>query len=89
MCRRSVSSAKRMPLLKSAYVLFNGILTVGTGCYMANGIYKIKNGWGTEDLIRVRDEDGREMDMPRRLYEEEGYRPSVRELPEKDFNGNP
>ena len=56
---------------------------------MANGIYKIKNGWGTEDLIRVRYEDGREMDMPRRLYEEEGYRPSVRELPEKDFNGNP
>ena len=70
-------------------VLFNGILTVGTGCYMANGIYKIKNGWGTEDLIRVRDEDGREMDMPRRLYEEEGYRPWVRELPEKDSNGNP
>ena len=88
MCRRFDELRQKDASIRES-AQCNGILTVSTGCYMANGIYKIKNGWGTEDLIRVRYEDGREMDMPRRLYEEEGYRPSVRELPEKDFNGNP
>lgn len=48
---------------------------------MANGLYRTKNGWANEDSVRVRYDDGKELDVPASQYITDGYDPPLEELP--------
>ena len=50
---------------------------------MAKGLYREENGWANQDSVRVQFEDGKELDIPRSLYEAEGYQPPFQSLPTK------
>ena len=52
----------------------------GKGTTMAMGLCRIKDGWSNEDSVRVRYEDGKEMEMPASQYQAQGYAPSLDQL---------
>ena len=41
------------------------------------GVCKIRNGWGNEDGVVIRHDDGEEHEIPASRYIEKGYRPSL------------
>lgn len=50
---------------------------------MAIGLWKEKDGWGNQDSVRVRYDNGAEMDIPAEDYRANGYAPLLEELPWK------
>ena len=50
----------------------------------ARGIYRERQGWGTQHSVHVQYDEGEELDMPEDRYRDRGYRPPFDELPWKD-----
>ena len=48
---------------------------------MAVGLSRTKDGWANEDSVRVRYDDGKEIDIPASQYVADGYTPPLDELP--------
>ena len=48
---------------------------------MAKGIRKIKNGWGNQDSVLVKYQDGAEMEIPVSQYVAQGHHPRIDALP--------
>lgn len=48
---------------------------------MPLGLYKIRNGWVTQDSAIVRHDDGTELEVPRDQYESQNYNPPLDDLP--------
>jgi hypothetical protein len=60
------------------------------GCFMAQGICKIVNGWGNQDSAWIRYSDGKTLEITEDRYRTNGYQPPFEDLPEcqggqKDF----
>lgn len=50
---------------------------------MAKGIYRVKDGWATEDSVLVRYDDGKELEISAHQYQLDGYAPHFDQLPWK------
>jgi hypothetical protein len=49
----------------------------------ARGVYKERPTWGNQTSARVRDDDGKEVDIREDDYRSQGYQPSFDDLPWK------
>ena len=47
---------------------------------MTVGMYRIKDGWGNQDSVRVRYNDGNELELPEDKYIENDYKPHIYDL---------
>jgi hypothetical protein len=47
----------------------------------ATGVCRIKDGWGNQDSVIVRYDDGKQFELPRSQYEAQGYQPPFAQLP--------
>ncbi len=52
------------------------------------GIYRERNGWGTQHSVRVKYDEGEELDMPEDRYRASGHQPPFDQLPWKDEGAN-
>jgi hypothetical protein len=50
---------------------------------MTRGVYREHNGWGNQNSVRVRYDDGEEIDLPEERYRAQGYDPPFDWLPWK------
>jgi hypothetical protein len=51
----------------------------------ARGIYRERNGWGTQHCVRVKyDDEHQELDVAEDRYRARGYQPPFDQLPWKD-----
>jgi hypothetical protein len=48
---------------------------------MPKGLYRVRDGWGTEDSVCVEYEDGTRLEMRESLYRARGHQPSADGLP--------
>ena len=53
-----------------------------------HGIYRERNGWGTQHSARVKYDEHQELDMAEDRYRARGYQPPFDELPWKDQYAN-
>jgi hypothetical protein len=58
-------------------------LAESIGGHMAIGLWREKNGWGTEHSVRVKYPDNKELDIPEHLYRSSSYLPYFDDLPWK------
>lgn len=56
---------------------------------MPKGLYRIVNGWGNQDSVRVKYNDGKELEIPLSTYVANGYSPSAESLPKHTSDGKP
>ena len=54
----------------------------------ARGIYRMRNGWGTQHSVHVKYDVGEELDMPEDRYRARSYQPPFDQLPWKDDIAN-
>jgi hypothetical protein len=47
----------------------------------ATGVCKIRKGWGTEDSVVIRYDDGEKQEIPASRYIDQGYKPQIDSLP--------
>jgi hypothetical protein len=52
------------------------------------GIYRERNGWGTQHSVRVKYDEHQEFEMAEDRYRVRGYQPPFDELPSRDEGGN-
>ncbi len=52
------------------------------------GVYKERNGWGTQHSVHVKYDVGEELDMSEDRYRARGYQPPFDQLPWKDEIAN-
>jgi hypothetical protein len=53
-----------------------------------HGIYRERNGWGTQHSVRVKYDEHQELDMAEDRYRTRGYEPPFDELPWRDEGAN-
>jgi hypothetical protein len=53
----------------------------------ARGIYRERNGWGTQHSVRVKYDEHQELDVPEDRYRARGYQSPFDQLPWKDEGG--
>jgi hypothetical protein len=51
------------------------------------GIYRERNGWANQHSVRVKYDEGNELDVPEDRYKSDGYQPPFDQLPWKDAGG--
>ncbi len=52
------------------------------------GIYRERNGWGTQHSVRVKYDEHQELDISEDRYRARGYQPPFDQLPWKDESAN-
>jgi hypothetical protein len=50
---------------------------------MAQGLYRIRDGWVTQHSVRIRQDTGDEEEIPETQYRSRGYAPPFEKLPWK------
>jgi hypothetical protein len=53
-----------------------------------HGIYRERNGWGTQHSVRVKYDEHQELDIAEDRYRARGYQPPFDQLPWKDDAAN-
>jgi hypothetical protein len=52
------------------------------------GVYRERNGWGTQHCARVKYDEAQELDVSEERYRDRGYLPPFEQLPWKDELAN-
>ena len=68
------------------------IFASASGCIFVfmegRGIYRERNGWGTQHSVRVKYDEHQELDISEDRYRARGYQPPFDQLPWKDESAN-
>jgi hypothetical protein len=72
-----------LPLAVCANGLYVYLGVFGEVEMPARGIYRVRHGWGDEDSVCVRYDDGTHLEMSRQMYRMHDYKPAFDDLPWK------
>ena len=66
----------------------NRAAILGQAVMEPHGLYRERNGWGTQHSVRVKYDEHQELDMAEDRYRARGYQPPFDQLPWKDEGAN-